>query len=145
MRPGRMVSTAIVDSGALIAAANAADPAHHACLETLRAPGVHLVIPALCVAEAAYLLQRRAGAQVEARFLRGLESFDVQAPRPEDWPRIAELVERYADLPLGGTDASVVALAERLATDRVITLDRRHFSAVKPLHCDHLRLLPDLA
>lgn len=136
------MSTAIVDSGPLIAVANAADPAHAACLATLRTPGVHLVIPALCVAEAAYLLHHRAGSQIEARFLRGLESFDVQAPGPRDWSRIAELVERYSDLPLGGTDASVVALAERLGTDCIVTLDRRHFSAVKPSHCDRLRLLP---
>ena len=67
----------------------------------------------------------------------------MEAPAPEDRPRIAELVEQYADFPLGSTDASVVALAARLETDVVITLDRRHFSAVRPRHCEALRLLPD--
>lgn len=139
-----MLSIAIVDSGPLIAAANAADPAHRACLEALRTPGRHLVIPALCVAEAAYFIQRRRGAVIEARFLRGLAGFDVQAPLAEDWPRIGELVEQYADLPLGGTDASVVALAERFRTEIVITLDRRHFGTVRPRHCERLHLLPAL-
>jgi uncharacterized protein len=41
------------------------------------------------------------------------------------------------------TDASIVAVAERLNTDVVITLDRRHFGAVQPNHVDALQLLPD--
>ena len=137
-----MISIAIVDSGPLIAVANRADPAHRTCLAALQNPRLHLVIPALCVAEAAYLIHSRQGPSIEARFLRGLESFDVQAPISQDWPRIADLVERYADFPLGGTDASVVAMAERLQTDVLITLDDRHFRAIKPKHCERFRLLP---
>lgn len=137
-----MISIAIVDSGPLVAAANAGDPDHQACLEALRTPGFHLVIPALCIAEAAYLIQKYRGPRIEARFLRSLESFDIQAPVAQDWSRIGELVEQYADFPLGGTDASVIALAERLQTDLVITLDRRHFGAIRPRHCERLRLLP---
>jgi len=97
----------------------------------------------LVVAEVTYMLGRRAGPQAEAGFLRGLRELDVEAPSPEDYPRIAELVEQYADFPLGGTDASVIALAERLDTDLVITLDRRHLGAVRPRHCASLRLLPE--
>lgn len=137
-----MISIAIVDSGPLVAVANTADPAHRACLEALTIPGIRLVIPALCVAEAAYLIQSRQGSLIEAKFLRGLESFDVQAPVAQDWLRIGQLVEQYADFPLGGTDASVIALAERFRTEVVITLDRRHFGVVRPQHCERLRLLP---
>jgi uncharacterized protein len=137
-----MISTAIVDSGPLVAAANSADPDHRACLRVLQMPGLHLVIPALCIAEAAYLIQSRRGPLVEARFLQGMETFDVQAPHSSDWRRIGELVEQYADFPLGGTDASVVALAERLRTDQIITLDHRHFRAVRPRHCDQFQLIP---
>jgi hypothetical protein len=132
-----------VDSGPLIAVANSADPAHRACLEALQTPGLRLVIPALCVAEVAYLLGRRRGPTVEARFLRGLAGFDVELPHAEDWTRIAELVERYADLSLGAADASVVALAERHGTDLLLTLDRRHFSVIQPRHCQHFRLSPE--
>ena len=74
--------------------------------------------------------------------MRELGQFDVAAPPIEDWPRIAELVDEYQDFPLGGTDASVVALAERLDTDVVITLDRRHFGAIRPRHCEAFSLLP---
>jgi catechol 2,3-dioxygenase-like lactoylglutathione lyase family enzyme len=90
------------------------------------------VVPALVVAEATYFVGGRLGARAEAAFLRGLESLDVEGPAPEDFPRIAELVETYAGFPLGGTDASVIALGERIGADIVITLDRRRFAVVKP-------------
>ncbi|HSF14676.1 MAG TPA: VapC toxin family PIN domain ribonuclease [Vicinamibacteria bacterium] len=137
-----MSSIAVVDTGPLVAATNRADPQHEACLEVLRTPEYALVIPALCVAEAAFLIQSKKGYKVESLFLRGLEAFDVQAPFGKEWERIAELVEEYADFPLGGTDASVVALAERFETDVVITLDRRHFEVIRPKHRDRFRLLP---
>ncbi|MHB8295836.1 MAG: twitching motility protein PilT [Acidimicrobiales bacterium] len=60
----------------------------------------------------------------------------------EDWQRIGELVATYADLRLGGTDASVVAVAERLGTTRIATLNPRHFRVVRPRHADSFDLLP---
>jgi uncharacterized protein len=89
-----------------------------------------------------YLVGRRLGPRAESRFLAGMSGLNVQAPYPEDWDRIAALVDQYADFPLGGTDASVIALAERMATDLVLTLDRRHFAAIRPRQCEHLTLLP---
>lgn len=100
------------------------------------------MVPVLVVAEATYLVGRRLGAEAEARFLRGLSQIEVEPPTSEDWGRIAELVDRYAELPLGGTDASVVALAERLDAGVVITLDRRHFTVVRPRHREALELMP---
>ena len=100
------------------------------------------MIPALVVAEVTYLVGSRLGPKPEAAFLRGLAQIEVESPTSDDWDRIAELVDEYADLPLGGTDASVVALAERLDASVVITLDRRHFTAVRPRHRDAFELLP---
>lgn len=100
------------------------------------------MIPALVVAEASYLVGSRLGPRAEARFVRGLGETEVDAPRPGEWSRIADLVDDYADLPLGATDASVMSLAERLGTAVVVTLDRRHFTVVKPDHCPALSLLP---
>jgi predicted nucleic acid-binding protein len=54
-------------------------------------------------------------------------------------------VQRYASFPLGGVDASVVALAERLRTDLVVTLDEWHFRGILPRHCAAFRLLPEQA
>lgn len=116
---------------------------HRASLEVLERPDLQLVIPALVVAEVTYFVGQRLGPGPEARFLRALRDTDVEAPAVEDWVRMADLVEQYRDFPLGGTDASVVVLAERLGTDVVITLDRRHFGAIRPRHCQALRLLPE--
>jgi predicted nucleic acid-binding protein len=55
---------------------------------------------------------------------------------------MAELVATYRDLPLGSVDASVIAAAERLDATEVATLDRRHFSVVRPRHEVALQLLP---
>lgn len=92
--------------------------------------------------EATSFVGRRLGATAEAAFLLGLGGLDVEGPAHEDFPRIAELVERYADFPLGGTDASLVALAERTGASTLITLDRRHFAAVRPRHVEAFELLP---
>ena len=133
---------AVVDSGPLYAAADLDDADHDAVLSALANDDLHLVVPTMVVAEVTYFLGSRLGAAAEARFLAGLADMDVEAPSPADWPRMAELVAQYADFPLGGTDASVIALAERLGTPTIVTLDRRHFSAVRPRHCDALTLLP---
>jgi predicted nucleic acid-binding protein len=60
----------------------------------------------------------------------------------DDWARIRELVTTYADLRLGGTDASVVTLAERLRATRIATLNHRHFTVVRPRYADAFELLP---
>jgi predicted nucleic acid-binding protein len=56
---------------------------------------------------------------------------------------MADLVVKYGSLPLGTTDASVIAIAERLKLTEIATLDRRHFSVVRPNHVNAFTLLPD--
>lgn len=137
------MAVAILDSGPLVAAANDDDRNRDRSLAILRRTDLEFILPALVVAEVAYILATRIGPRAEARFLRGIEDFLIEAPTPADLLRMADLVEQYADFPLGATDASVVALAERLDTDIVVTLDRRHFGAVRPRHCAAFRLLPE--
>ena len=90
------------------------------------------------------MIERAGGPVVEARFLRSLESprFQVESPTKPDLARAAALVGQYADLPLGGTDATVIALAERLGVADIATLDHRHFSVVRPHHVDAFTLHP---
>jgi hypothetical protein len=102
------------------------------------------VIPTLAVAEIAYLIGARLHVEAELRFLGDLAlgNFIVDPVHPADWLRIAELVARYRDLPLGTVDASIVAVAERLGARTIVTLDRRHFSVVRPAHVDAFELRP---
>jgi predicted nucleic acid-binding protein len=136
------MTLAIVDAGPLYAAADLSDSDHDPSLAALSRTDLRLVVPALVVAEATYFVGRRLGAAAEAAFLRGLGDLDVEGPNDRDFARMAELVEEYADFPLGGTDASIVALAERLDAPALVTLDRRHFGAVRPRHRDAFELLP---
>jgi uncharacterized protein len=92
----------------------------------------------------AYLLGTRLGWQPEVRFLGDLSSGNF-LPEPVDAAdllRMAELVARYHDLPLGSVDASVIAVAERLGITQIATLDHRHFGVVRPHHTEALELLP---
>jgi predicted nucleic acid-binding protein len=134
---------AVVDAGPLYAVTDTDDQDHKRSRAVLERSDLQLVIPALVVAEVTYIVGRRLGPDAEARFLRGLAGFDIEGPAPEDWPRIADLVQRYRSFPLGGTDASVVTLAERLGATVLITLDHRHFAAIKPRHRAAFELLPE--
>lgn len=133
---------AVVDTGPLYAVADADDDEHVRCLDVLQRADLDLIVPALVIAEATYLIGSRLGAAAEAAFLRGLATFEVESPQAEDWPAIGSMVERYADFPLGGTDASVAVLADRLGTDFIVTLDARHFSVIRSRQGQPYRLLP---
>lgn len=103
-----------------------------------------LIVPTLVITEVVYLLATRLGAVAEVRFLGDLAggAFTVEPVAVTDWLRIAELVARYRDLPLGTVDASVVAAAERLRLREIATVDRRHFGVVRPAHVPAFTLVP---
>lgn len=98
----------------------------------------------LVVTEVTYLLGTRLGWEAEARFLGDLANgaFKLEPLHPADALRMVELVVQYHDLPLGSVDASVVAAAERLGIAEVATVDRRHFSVVRPTHVPAFHLVP---
>jgi uncharacterized protein len=133
-----------VDAGPLYAYVDADDDHHADCLTLLEGHPGPLLVPELVVTEVVYLLGTRLGAEAEVRFLGDFAAGNLIAEpvAAEDWLRMAELVGRYADLPLGSVDASVVAAGERLAVREVATLDRRHFGVVRPNHLDAFELLP---
>ncbi len=105
-----------------------------------------MVVPAPIVAEVGYLLHRKGSPRAESAFLRSLAAGDFRTVEltSDDYARMADLVDTYADLPLGTSDASVVALAERLGVTEVATLDHRHFRVVRPRHVDAFTLLRDV-
>jgi predicted nucleic acid-binding protein len=138
-----MTSTAIVDAGPLIAWVSRNDRHHESVLRVLRRPDLTFVVAGLALAEALHVVGRVRGPETESRLAAALAEFPVECPSRDDLVRISELVLQYGDFPLGSADASVVALAERLGTDTVLTIDRRHFGAIRPRHCPAFRLLPD--
>ncbi len=138
----------LFDTAPIVAAAFTTESHHHACVELftgLRLAGRRLMLPATVAAEAGYLIDRLGGPEREAGFLAGVAEggFEPVDLTPADYSRMAELVEQYDDLRLGTTDASIIALAERLNVTEIATLDRRHFTAVRPRHVEVFTLLPE--
>lgn len=134
----------IVDAGPLYAAAARRDRNHDACVELLANSPRPLIVPVLVVTEVAYLLADRLGPKAETAFATSIERGELVIGQvaAADWVRITSLLDQYADLRLGMVDASVIALAERLDLRTIATLDRRHFSAVRPRHVEYLQLVP---
>ena len=134
----------LVDSGVLIAALISTDPAHQRVRLFLRGNREPLGLPSVTIAEIAHIIGKAGNIQAEARFLRLVASgtYPLLDPLPPDYLRAADLVEQYADFPLGAVDALIVAMAERFKVTTILTLDQRHFGAVKPLHCERFVVAP---
>jgi uncharacterized protein len=134
----------VVDTGPLVATADRADKDHAACRALLEGDEGPLVTTALVIAETAYLIDRQLGPAAEASLYASITSgqLEIASLDREDWARIGVLVTTYASLRLGGTDASVITLAERLGTTRIATLNHRHFTVVRPRHAGAFELLP---
>lgn len=134
----------VVDTGPLYAAADSSDAHHPACAALLADPGDVLVMPVSVAVETSFLIERNLGPAAEARFLDRLAAGEITVEQlaEHDFGRMAELVTTYSDLPLGAVDASVVATAERLGATTIATLDRRHFTVVRPKHVDAFTLVP---
>lgn len=133
----------IVDTSVLVAAANTREASHDACAELLRSEEA-LVVPAPVVTETCIMIERRLGTPYEARFLAAVAAggLDVEALGTADYQRAADLVTTYDELGLGFVDAAVVAVAERLGTTRIATLNHRDFRVVRPTHAASLTLVP---
>ncbi len=142
---GKRLTEILVDAGPLIAGFDDTDVWHDECsrlLETLPGP---LIVPATIVAEVCYMISRyRFGSAAEAAFLRSFADGQLAIGNlvESDFERMAQLVEQYDNFPLGGSDASIIAIAERRSITTILTTDRRHFAAVRPKHVEAFNLLP---
>jgi hypothetical protein len=134
----------VIDTGPIIANANRKDADHARCADLLQNHPGPLLLAQPLLTEIGYMLASRAGAQAEADFLRDVADgvYELVAVNAADVRRAADLVQRYANLPLGTADAFVVAVAERYNAVAIATLDRRHFSLVRPAHVPSFALLP---
>ena len=135
----------VVDTGFLVALLDADDRHHERCATWLAGNDEALVVPIPVVTETCYFVERDGGPELEADFLESFgpnEIFEMIDLRPGDWSRTVDLVRTYADLPLGVVDASVVAIAERLGSRQIATLDHRHFTVVRPAHATVFELIP---
>lgn len=134
----------LCDTSALLAVFDGSEPRHAASRVVLDAEPGPFVLTPFVVAETDYMVERNAGVDAELAFLSLIADgfFDLVSFGAVDVGRAIGVVERYRDLGIGIADASIVVLAERLATRRIFTLDRRHFAALRPLQGGEFELLP---
>jgi uncharacterized protein len=134
----------IVDAGALYAQADADEPRHAAVVGVLQSERETLVTTELAVAEADYLILDRLGLDVELAFLDDLAdgTFVTGCLTRSELQTARTVVERYADLRIGLADASLVVLADRFKTRRILTFDERAFRVVAPLGGGTFTILP---
>ena len=134
-----MRAAILVDTGAIYALAD---------LEPVRAfleGNAHsLIVPVTVLPEVCYLINAYLGQQAERRFVAALANGEltIEPLLLSDLPRCVRLLEIYEDANLGFVDASLVAVAERLNIQQILTTDRRDFSLVRPEHCPTFELLP---
>ena len=134
----------ILDTSGLLAAIDASQRHHAAVVAALRAADPPWALSPFVLAELDYLLATRVGESAERAFLsevaRGvyrLETFD-----PDDIAAAERVIARYSALEIGLADASVVVLAARYGVRDLLTLDERHFRAIRGPGSRPFRILP---
>ena len=126
-----MANELLLDTGAFVALADRSERRHAACAAVLEAWNGTIVTTEAVLTETLYLVGPRWQDQkVCLEFLlRG--AFLLIPPSLASLGRVAILMEKYRDVPMDYADATLVALGEELATNRVFTLDRRGFSVYR--------------
>jgi predicted nucleic acid-binding protein len=135
----------ILDTGPLYASLDRSDDDHDRCRALIEQATEPLLIPAPVLVEVDFLIHRSLNPGVLVALIGDVEggAYGVVDLIGVDYRRIAEVCDRYADLDIGFVDAAVLAVVERLGEPKLVTLDRRHFSVLRPRHVEALRLLPD--
>jgi predicted nucleic acid-binding protein len=121
----------ILDTGPLVALIDRGETRHQDCVEAMESWTGTILSTEAVLTEALHLLgpSRRARDACLDFFLRG--AVLLTPASLESLARVRVLMEKYADLPMDYADATLVALAEDLGTDRVFTLDRRGLSVFR--------------
>lgn len=127
--------TAILDAAPLVALADRADRLHEAVARVLRDEPGSLIVPAPVTAEVDDLLATRLGTGARLAFMADLAAgrFEVGCLDTSDHQTIRELEGQYRALAPGLADLSIVVLARRARTQRIVTFDERRFRAIRPL------------
>ncbi|MCP9484553.1 MAG: PIN domain-containing protein [Gaiellaceae bacterium MAG52_C11] len=136
--------TLILDTSGLLAAMSAGERRHEAALSVIVAAVPPLVLSPFVLAELDYMITTREGIELSLSVLADVTAgaYEVAGFDADDVGAAAAVVEQYRDLGIGLADASLVVLAERYDTRRILTLDERHFRALRASDGSAFVLLP---
>jgi predicted nucleic acid-binding protein len=134
----------IVDTSALLAYFDGNEPDHDAVSRIIDASDEALVVSPYVIAELDYLVATRVGVDAELEVLRELASgaWELATFGVPDLEQAASVVKKYRDQQIGAADASNVVLADRYQTRTIATLDRRHFTVLRPMGGGRFAIVP---
>jgi uncharacterized protein len=134
----------IADSGAIYGLHDRRDRHHRALRKVIELETGPILISQAILSEIDYLLRAKLGIDAELDFMDDIIAsiFTLVPFMPIDVIRCRELIANYRDLDLGLADAAVIATAERLGVNRILTVDERDFRAVRAADGKHFKLLP---
>ncbi|HXI12199.1 MAG TPA: PIN domain-containing protein [Thermoanaerobaculia bacterium] len=134
----------LLDTSGVLAALFPDQRRHAECADALLRSVPPRVLSPFVLAELDYLILKFGGVDTELLFLDEVSrgAYEVSPFTAADINEAREVVERYRDLKLGLADASIVVLARRFDSRDLLTLDERHFRAVRPQPRRSFRILP---
>jgi predicted nucleic acid-binding protein len=134
----------ILDTSGLLAAIDASQTHHRAAAAALRKAEAPRFLSPFVLAELDYLLATRVS-RAAAQALLGQVAdgvYQIESMDAGDIARANEVLDQYADLDLGLADGSLIVLSERHDVLDLLTLDERHFRAVRGSGGKPFRILP---
>ena len=134
----------LLDTSGLLAALDGKDPMHRRCADALQVASESALVSPFVLAELDYLLRRQVGAPASSALLDQVANgaYELAPFGADDIAVAVTVLARYADLDVGLTDASIVVLALRHGVHDVLTLDERHFRALRGPGDRPFRILP---
>lgn len=134
----------ILDTSGLLSALFEDQLHHAASARALLDAEPPRILSPFVLAETDYLIQKFGGINAElllldevARGVYEIPSFDAS-----DIKSAREIIAKYGDLQIGLADASIVVLADRFDCRDILTLDHRHFRALRFHGRRAFRVLP---
>jgi uncharacterized protein len=134
----------VLDTSGLLSAIGPEQPHHEEARKVLLSEQGPLLLSPYVLAETDYMILKLTGVRRELQVLREVTtgSYEMVNMSRADVQQAANIIDKYRDMAIGLADASVALLAARFSTTRVLTLDQRHFRAMKPLWGDAFTVLP---
>jgi uncharacterized protein len=134
----------LLDTSGLLAAIDSSQRKHRECVQVLAERHGPFLLSPFVLAEIDYLLGSRVGAAAQDALLEEVErgAYRLESFGAADVASARKTLAKYASLSLGIADASIVVIADRHGTRDVLTLDERHFRAIRNAKGRPFRLLP---
>lgn len=134
----------LLDTSGVLAWIDASQRHHRETAAAMAQAAPPFLLSPFVLAELDYLVSSRVGATAARHLLAEVAAgaLRLEPFSSADVAACLEVIERFADQDVGLADASIVVLAERHRARDVLTLDQRHFRALRPRRGEAFRLFP---